>query len=120
MRRGGGDCTVLSQVVFPLATSIRLVPRKVCIVIYRITHVKLTEKLGWAPSTFVSSRSDRAKARASRPEDFMDEEDLAEVRADQKLVSEHDEMDIVGATRSEQPGETEKESVTVRPDCVHC
>ncbi|KAF8141436.1 hypothetical protein EV363DRAFT_1412875 [Boletus edulis] len=59
-------------------------------------------KEGWTPSTFVSSRSDRAKNRATRPEDFMDEEDLAELRADQKLVSEHDEMDILGGTQAEK------------------
>ncbi|KAF9234104.1 hypothetical protein BU15DRAFT_53028 [Melanogaster broomeanus] len=59
-------------------------------------------KEGWAPSTFVSSRADRAKARATRPEDFMDEEDLAELRANQTLVSEHDEMDILGGTQAER------------------
>ncbi|KAI9464648.1 hypothetical protein HD554DRAFT_1242042 [Boletus coccyginus] len=63
-------------------------------------------KEGWAPSTFVSSRSDRAKARTVRPEDFMDEEDLAERRADQKLVSEHDEMDILGGTQAEKTRKT--------------
>ena len=42
-------------------------------------------KEGWAPSTFKSSRSDRATATGSaassnsyRPEDFMDDEDFAE------------------------------------------
>lgn len=53
-------------------------------------------KEGWAPSTFVSSRNDRAKARAARPEDFMDEEDLAEMQESRKLVDEHDEMDFGG------------------------
>ncbi|KZP01562.1 DUF1604-domain-containing protein [Calocera viscosa TUFC12733] len=45
-------------------------------------------KEGWTPQTFISSRSNRAsnKERVQRPEDFMDEEDLAELRADQKLV----------------------------------
>ena len=57
-------------------------------------------KEGWAPSTFVSSRGDRAKARAARPEDFMDEEDLAELREGRKLVDEHEEMDF-GGTESE-------------------
>ncbi|KAI6006679.1 hypothetical protein F5J12DRAFT_905697 [Pisolithus orientalis] len=38
-------------------------------------------KEGWTPSTFISSRTDRAKGRVARPEDFMDEEDLAELRA---------------------------------------
>lgn len=41
---------------------------------------------GWAPSTFVSSRSNRAGKQAARPEDFMDEEDLEEFRNSQKLV----------------------------------
>ncbi|KAF6761784.1 DUF1604 domain-containing protein [Ephemerocybe angulata] len=43
-------------------------------------------KEGWAPSTFVSSRSDRAKKPAARPEDFMDEEDLQELK-ERMLVS---------------------------------
>lgn len=42
--------------------------------------------LGWTPSTFVSSRSARAGKQAARPEDFMDEEDLAELKNSQKLV----------------------------------
>ena len=68
----------------------------------------------------MSSRADRAKARTARPEDFMDEEDLAERRADQSLVAEHDEMDIVGDTQSEKagPGDTEKEYATVSFDGV--
>ncbi|KZT69228.1 hypothetical protein DAEQUDRAFT_811463 [Daedalea quercina L-15889] len=57
-------------------------------------------KEGWTPSTFVSSRSGRAKARAARPEDFMDEEDLAELHEGRKLVDEHEEMDF-GGTESE-------------------
>lgn len=36
----------------------------------------------------------------------MDEEDLAERRADQKLVSEHDEMDILGGTQAEKTRKT--------------
>ncbi|KAF9224178.1 DUF1604-domain-containing protein [Gyrodon lividus] len=59
-------------------------------------------KEGWAPSTFVSSRSDRAKSRLAKPEDFMDEEDIAELRAEQNLVAEHDEMDILGGTQAEK------------------
>lgn len=41
-------------------------------------------KEGWAPSTFVSSRNQRAQT-AQKAEDFMDEEDLAAMREDQKL-----------------------------------
>ncbi|KAG5839238.1 hypothetical protein ANANG_G00202900 [Anguilla anguilla] len=35
-------------------------------------------KEGWAPSTFVSSRQQKAEKQMVRPEDFMDEEDLGE------------------------------------------
>ncbi|XP_028812993.1 G patch domain-containing protein 1 isoform X2 [Denticeps clupeoides] len=35
-------------------------------------------KEGWAPSTFVSSRQQKAEWQGSRPEDFMDEEDFSE------------------------------------------
>ena len=35
-------------------------------------------KEGWKPSTFVSSRSKRYESSRQNPEDFMDEEDLAE------------------------------------------
>jgi G patch domain-containing protein 1 len=56
---------------------------------------------GWTPSTFVSSRSDRAKNRKARPEDFMDEEDLAEIKESRNLVDTNEEMDILGATQAE-------------------
>ena len=55
---------------------------------------------GWTPSTFVSSRSDRAKKKQARPEDFMDEEDLAELRESRQLVDENEEMDF-GSTEAE-------------------
>ncbi|KIW67578.1 hypothetical protein PV04_06818 [Phialophora macrospora] len=46
-------------------------------------------KEGWAPSTFVSSRQNRAadaqKARQQRPEDFMDEEDIREAEESRTL-----------------------------------
>lgn len=46
-------------------------------------------KEGWTPSTFVSSRTNRRKddprATQQRPEDFMDEEDLAEAEESRKL-----------------------------------
>lgn len=62
--------------------------------------VNLFYFVGWAPSTFVSSRSGRAKQKAARPEDFMDEEDLAELRDSKKLVDENEEMEF-GGTASE-------------------
>ncbi|RMD40887.1 hypothetical protein DV735_g4248, partial [Chaetothyriales sp. CBS 134920] len=46
-------------------------------------------KEGWAPSSFVSSRSQRAKdgrqQRQQRPEDFMDEDDLREAQESRQL-----------------------------------
>lgn len=46
-------------------------------------------KEGWMPSTFVSSRANRRKddaaAKQQRPEDFMDEEDLADAEEARKL-----------------------------------
>ncbi|KAG4218359.1 hypothetical protein PC116_g33161, partial [Phytophthora cactorum] len=46
-------------------------------------------KEGWTPSTFVSSRTNRRKddkaPKQQRPEDFMDEEDLADAAEAQKL-----------------------------------
>lgn len=45
-------------------------------------------KEGWTPSTFVSSRSKRVKDQEDaqkRPEDYMDEEDLAEQTVSQRL-----------------------------------
>ncbi|KAI0305795.1 hypothetical protein B0F90DRAFT_1872703 [Multifurca ochricompacta] len=60
-------------------------------------------KEGWTPSTFISSRSDRAKQKLSRPEDYMDEEDLAELRESQIMagVKEQQERDAFGSTQSE-------------------
>ena len=58
--------------------------------------------LGWTPSTFKSSRSDRAKKGAARPEDFMDEEDLQELRDSQKLVDVNEHSDILGGTQAEK------------------
>ncbi|CAK3961648.1 G patch domain-containing 1 [Lecanosticta acicola] len=52
-------------------------------------------KEGWTPSTFVSSRSNRAKDqqdgkhKGQRAEDFMDEEDLAEQAESQKLETQN-------------------------------
>ncbi|KZT25345.1 hypothetical protein NEOLEDRAFT_1178454 [Neolentinus lepideus HHB14362 ss-1] len=76
-------------------------------------------KEGWTPSTFVSSRSDRAKQKQVRPEDFMDEEDLAELRESRKLVDENEEMDLVGGTQAELKrragaGEAEKDSIAFK------
>ena len=48
-------------------------------------------KEGWTPSTFVSSRSNRAteetKKVVQRPEDFMDEEDLADAAEHERVIT---------------------------------
>ncbi|KAH9851887.1 hypothetical protein C2E23DRAFT_757614 [Lenzites betulinus] len=67
-------------------------------------------KEGWAPSTFVSSRNDRAKKKAARPEDFMDDEDFAELRENQKLVDEHEEMDFGGTAAEKRMQQAEAEA----------
>ncbi|KAF4592842.1 hypothetical protein EYR38_008546 [Pleurotus pulmonarius] len=67
-------------------------------------------KEGWTPATFVSSRNDRAKAKAARPEDFMDEEDLQEIRDSKKIVDTTDEMDLTAGLRSSKD-ELETDSI---------
>ncbi|KAL8392308.1 hypothetical protein RB595_002486 [Gaeumannomyces hyphopodioides] len=51
-------------------------------------------KEGWTPSTFVSSRTNRRKddpkAAQQRPEDFMDDEDLADAEESRKLQTVQD------------------------------
>lgn len=63
----------------------------------------------------MSSRGDRAKQKVARPEDFMDEEDLQELKDSRSLVDTTDEMDLTGGTKAElqQRGaeETERECV---------
>lgn len=54
---------------------------------------------GWTPSTFTSSRAERAKQKAARPEDFMDEEDLQELKDSRVLVDTTEEMDFSGGTK---------------------
>lgn len=56
---------------------------------------------GWTPSTFVSSRSDRAKKKVSRPQDFMDDEDLQEMKESLTLVDTTDAMDLTGSAEAE-------------------
>ncbi|KAH7040295.1 uncharacterized protein B0I36DRAFT_232934 [Microdochium trichocladiopsis] len=66
-------------------------------------------KEGWTPSTFVSSRSNRHKdggteqasvARQQRPEDFMDDEDLADAIEAQKIQTK-DSFAGLGTTRDD-------------------
>ena len=64
------------------------------------TYINVSK--GWTPSTFVSSRSERAKQKAARPEDFMDEEDLAELRESQIMtgIKEQQQRDVFAGTQA--------------------
>ncbi|KAK9717920.1 hypothetical protein K7432_005882 [Basidiobolus ranarum] len=54
-------------------------------------------KEGWEPKKFVSSRASRSERTSFKPEDFMDEEDLAELADSQRLVAK-DDFDNFGST----------------------
>lgn len=61
-------------------------------------------KEGWSPSTFISSRTNRKKDAPpvqQRPEDFMDEEDMAEAEEAKKLQTV-DAFAGLGSTAGEQ------------------
>jgi G patch domain-containing protein 1 len=78
----------------------------------RRTRADLPPSPGWTPATFVSSRSDRAKQKASRPEDYMDEEDIAELRENQIMsgVKEQQQRDVfAGAQPVAATGDPEQE-----------
>ncbi|KAL3449583.1 hypothetical protein BJX65DRAFT_294621 [Aspergillus insuetus] len=58
-------------------------------------------KEGWTPSTFVSSRQNRAKgARQQRAEDFMDEEDVREAEESRRLHT-NDDFSGFGSTATD-------------------
>ncbi|KAF8892162.1 hypothetical protein BD779DRAFT_95881 [Infundibulicybe gibba] len=69
-------------------------------------------KEGWTPSNFVSSRGDRAKQKTARPEDFMDEEDLQELKDSRKLVDTTDEMDLTAGTGGASTEDSGADSIT--------
>ncbi|KAJ7138800.1 hypothetical protein C8R46DRAFT_1168247 [Mycena filopes] len=68
-------------------------------------------KEGWTPSAFVSSRGDRSKKKASRPEDFMDEEDLQELKDSRDVVDTTDEMDLASGMQTGHGDDEEQDSV---------
>ena len=71
-------------------------------------------KEGWAPSEWRSSRNERAGTSRSaglRPEDFMDEEDLADVhKAKALVVQEEFQRPAQGAIGGRAKGETSSTS----------
>ncbi|KAJ3850676.1 hypothetical protein EV368DRAFT_84315 [Lentinula lateritia] len=70
-------------------------------------------KEGWTPQTFVSSRSDRAKKKAAKPEDFMDEEDIQDIRDSRKIVDTTDEMDLTSGTQMESQDDADVDPLTI-------
>ncbi|KAG6829060.1 hypothetical protein H0H92_005834 [Tricholoma furcatifolium] len=94
MKRDAVDFTERLQVASLQVTSTQLDPRKA----------------RWTPATFVSSRGDRAKQKAARPEDFMDEEDLQDIKDSRKVVDTTDEMDFTGGNQR-LPEEPENDSI---------
>ncbi|KAJ7483173.1 hypothetical protein FB451DRAFT_1438693 [Mycena latifolia] len=71
-------------------------------------------KEGFTPSTFISSRGDRSKKKASRPEDFMDEEDLQELKDSRDLIDTTDEMELAGGMRAGPGGDDEDQDSVAR------
>lgn len=73
---------VLSKAGGPRATltrsDLKKVYRKVLsfYYLYLINLYACYFAIGWAPSTFVSTRNKRSDRKDYKPEDFMDEEDL--------------------------------------------
>ncbi|XP_041125054.1 G patch domain-containing protein 1 [Polyodon spathula] len=59
-------------------------------------------KEGWAPSTFVSSRQQKAEKQLFRPEDFMDEEDLSEHGIAPKEIMTTDDFSSKAKDRIEE------------------
>ncbi|KAJ6261248.1 hypothetical protein Dda_3916 [Drechslerella dactyloides] len=60
-------------------------------------------RVRWTPSTFTSSRGNRAKITALKPEDFMDEDDLAEAAAEEerKIQREAEAAEAEGTSAEE-------------------
>ncbi|ETW78731.1 hypothetical protein HETIRDRAFT_49626, partial [Heterobasidion irregulare TC 32-1] len=57
-------------------------------------------KEGWTPSTFTSTRGERAKQKAARPEDYMDEEDLKELE-ESRAAGMQEKINLLEGTPAE-------------------
>jgi hypothetical protein len=105
MRRAVDDYMAPSPVVSLLATSTTVGSKEGTFSSSHPPSYALRRRYaGWTPSTFVSSRSDRAKQKVSRPEDYMDEEDLAELRENQimsGIKQQQQQRDVFGGAQAE-------------------
>jgi G patch domain-containing protein 1 len=61
---------------------------------------------GFTPASFVSSRKQRVKRQETKPEDFMDEEDLQELRDSRELITKDEYLasDIAREGSMHPPG----------------
>ncbi|KAK6361565.1 hypothetical protein TWF730_005285 [Orbilia blumenaviensis] len=66
-------------------------------------------KEGWTPSTFTSSRTNRAKFTALKPEDFMDDEDRVEAEAEEERRVQREAELAATAAASSSTGTTAEE-----------
>jgi hypothetical protein len=97
-------------------TSTQLGPKRVCSSLIFSHNHSTNISQGWTPATFTSSRNERAKKAAMRPEDFMDEEDIQDLKDSRTIVDTTEEMDFLGGTQAELRGklgedDSEKECV---------
>ncbi|KAJ3129146.1 hypothetical protein HK098_002387 [Nowakowskiella sp. JEL0407] len=68
---------------------------------FKIPQLTMSKNFkGFQPSTFVSSRLNRAKLQAARPEDYMDEEDLQELE-ESKQTKVSEEFDSTEGSQQE-------------------
>lgn len=67
-----------------------------CVVFLSFQTINADLSLGWTPSTFVSSRQQKAEKHNARPEDFMDEEVMREKRVFIQPINSNrtDEMNL--------------------------
>ena len=105
MKRADVVCMVPSPAVSLLATSTPSALLRVIASSFRrfFSFPSIHTSLGWSPATFVSSRTDRASKKQARPEDYMDDEDLAEMKDAQKLVDTEQESDLFSAPQEFVP-----------------
>lgn len=93
-----------SQVDLAQGMILRLLQAEPLLTVYCSYFNTVGSKEGWTPSTFVSSRSSRKNGETKiierRPEDFMDEEDLADAEEHQRVLTAGD-FTALGSTEGE-------------------
>ncbi|KAJ1953074.1 hypothetical protein GGI12_006094, partial [Dipsacomyces acuminosporus] len=75
-------------------------------------HGTAGSKEGWQPTSFTSSRSNRAEKRSLRPEDFMDEEDLADIEAS-KTISVNSQYRASNSSAVDEMSDEQPQSASI-------